>query len=92
MPCIFAIADIKHTVWINEYCSVCAHFTYSILCIKYCSVFQIIKDVLTDYSGSTSFLHMVHPDDRIRLAAVKGFAEKVSTGQVNVANFLVFVE
>ncbi|XP_042231661.1 HEAT repeat-containing protein 1-like [Homarus americanus] len=42
---------------------------------------KIIKVILTSQSGSTSFIHMVHPDDEIRLAAVKNFVKNVSKGQ-----------
>lgn len=45
---------------------------------------QVMDEILTNQSGSTSLVHMFHPDDDIRLAAVKNFAEKVSKGVVSI--------
>lgn len=46
----------------------------------------IIKEVMTDQSGSTHFIHLVHPDNDIRLAAVKNFVEMVSKEREKDAN------
>lgn len=41
---------------------------------------KLLNELLTNQSGSTSLVHMIHPDADIRLAAVENFVEKVSKG------------
>ncbi|XP_045600179.2 HEAT repeat-containing protein 1 [Procambarus clarkii] len=49
---------------------------------------EIIQKIMTNASGSTSLIHLVHPDDAIRLAAVKNLVERVSEGQEKDARMI----
>lgn len=65
------------------YYSICLLLKVPLLRYLFC-ILQILKKVLNSQDGGkgTSFTHLVHPDDKLRLAAVENFAEKVNKGLV----------